>query len=178
MLNWVIRNFSDFFYQKSKHFHSRRCLWKCHLHNVSHFVPPYVNSLWSGDAIWWQRSRSILRQVMFFYLKGTKPLPELMLIFHWRYSSTFDREQLHCKLLLYCYYKFENHITAAFLTGPLTWPWLNGHSWKPEHITGLIHQQKNVKPTPLFMQCAPGKYMSRTGDPSIAIFQLHDSSFI
>ena len=35
-LNWTLGNLK--FYSEFKHFHSRKCIWKCHLRNVVYFV--------------------------------------------------------------------------------------------------------------------------------------------
>ena len=55
------------FKSKYNHFHSRKCIRKCHLLNVSHFIQasvPYVNSLGPSDAIWRWRSWLTMIQVM------------------------------------------------------------------------------------------------------------------
>ena len=68
-------------YLKFEHFHSRKCVWKCCLENVGHFVSNNLSKpLQPSDSNWHHRTWSSVIQVITYYLFSTEPLLEQLII--------------------------------------------------------------------------------------------------
>ena len=129
---------SKFFFNNSVTF-----LWSC-LNDVvwNSCWNQALDSFWLGDAIWWQRTGSILAQVLTYCLAIPNCLPEPMLTKYQRDAVSFTCEQFAQEIDLW--YKFENYQLLPYWPGinvltVFTSSMLNTVQLKPEFAVVPLH---------------------------------------
>ena len=67
---------------KPRHFHCRKCSWKCCQHNSGHFVwPQCINSFWPSDTLWQHRSGSLAQVIAYCLMAPSHYLNQCWLLF-------------------------------------------------------------------------------------------------